>query len=110
VAKKSGKAFEKHYNGSSKSSSSSSGDSAGKWKKSGDTWVKRDKGHTYLSKNNESNTQRNNDHIHYWNNHETAHEHHKKEYQVGERLSSVKGKSTASNSLFDGIKYFLGLD
>jgi hypothetical protein len=78
----------------------------------GDTYFKNDgRGNEYVSKNNQSNSQRNKDHIHYFDNPPKGDAHHKSDYEVGERLCSNKtDKSPASNDLVEGVKNFLGLN
>jgi hypothetical protein len=78
----------------------------------GDTYFKDDgRGNEYISKKSESNTQRNKDHIHYFDNPPLGDKDHKDNYEIGERLSTNKSdKDPASNNLFDNFKDFLGLD
>ncbi len=79
--------------------------------KYGETYVKHDGGNTYISKQSGGRNGRSDNHIHYFDNPEAGNKNHKSDYEVGERLSSNKSeKAPASNDLFSGIKYFLGLD
>lgn len=106
---KSGSDFEAHYNASTGSDGETR--TSDGYSKVGETYFKDDgNGNEYISKADSRNG-RSRDHIHYFNNPDESSNHHKADYEVGERLSSNKSeKAPASNDLFSGVKYFLGFD
>ena len=101
MARKSGKDFANDYNGSTGSDGEVR--RVGNWRNNGgETWINGESspGHTYISKEQGSNTKRNDHHLHYRANPAPGEKYHDPNSETSQRISSIKGEAgSTSNDL-----------